>query len=221
MGNSNDKTRKIFKTISLPGTAEGLPKESVDDALSIVVEAVNSSIGGIIITDLEGSIRFANPAFCKMFDYELAEINGKNAGELFSDGYIKKFIDVLSIVDAKFNRTEEFIVENKDGISFFVEVSASTVTSASGKRIGRMASFIDITKRKMLEVGLHKQLEDALEQIKVLRGVLPICASCKRIRDRKGYWNQLEAYIKEHSEAEFSHGICPDCAKKLYPDFAE
>jgi len=52
------------------------------------------------------------------------------------------------------------------------------------------------------------------------RGLLPICASCKRVRDDKGYWNQLEAYVRDHSEAEFSHGICPDCAEKLYPEFA-
>ena len=52
-----------------------------------------------------------------------------------------------------------------------------------------------------------------------ISGMLPICANCKKIRDDKGYWNQIEAYIGDHSEAEFSHGICPDCAKKLYPEF--
>jgi len=62
------------------------------------------------------------------------------------------------------------------------------------------------------------ELEDALKNIKVLRGCLPICASCKKIRDDKGYWNQIESYIKNHSEAKFSHGICPECAEKLYPD---
>ena len=59
-------------------------------------------------------------------------------------------------------------------------------------------------------------LRDALNQVKMLTGLIPICASCKKIRDDKGYWNQLETYIQEHSEAEFSHGICPDCMKKLY-----
>jgi hypothetical protein len=59
-------------------------------------------------------------------------------------------------------------------------------------------------------------LRDALSQIKTLSGLLPICASCKKIRDDEGYWNQLEAYIEEHSEAEFTHGFCPDCMKKLY-----
>jgi hypothetical protein len=63
-------------------------------------------------------------------------------------------------------------------------------------------------------IELHK----ALEEVKTLSGFFPICASCKRIRDDKGYWNQIEAYISEHSEAKFSHGICPECTKKLYPD---
>jgi hypothetical protein len=55
--------------------------------------------------------------------------------------------------------------------------------------------------------------------VKNLRGLLPICASCKKVRDDKGYWNQIEQYFTEHFEAEFSHGICPDCMAKLYPDY--
>jgi hypothetical protein len=62
------------------------------------------------------------------------------------------------------------------------------------------------------------ELQKALKKVKTLSGFLPICASCKKIRDDKGYWNQIEVYISEHSEAEFSHGICPECAQKLYPD---
>ena len=124
------------------------------------------------------------------------------------------------IVDTSENRTEEFIVENKDGICFFVEVSASGVTSASGECFGRMASFIDITKCKMLETDLQKSFRMHSGKKKVLRGVLPICASCKKIRADRGCWNRLEGYIKEHSEAVFSHGICPDCTKELYADFA-
>ena len=61
------------------------------------------------------------------------------------------------------------------------------------------------------------ELRNALDKIKVLSGIIPICASCKKIRDDKGYWNQIEAYIRDHSEAEFSHGLCPECMKKLYP----
>lgn len=64
-----------------------------------------------------------------------------------------------------------------------------------------------------------ESLNKALEEVETLSGFLPICASCKKIRDDKGYWNQIEAYISDHSEAQFSHGICPDCTKTLYPDF--
>jgi ligand-binding sensor domain-containing protein len=68
---------------------------------------------------------------------------------------------------------------------------------------------------------LEAGIQVALSKIRVLRGLFPICASCKKIRDDKGYWSQIESYIRDRSEAEFSHSICPECAKKLYPEYAE
>lgn len=65
------------------------------------------------------------------------------------------------------------------------------------------------------------ELKEAISEVRTLSGLLPICASCKNIRDDKGYWNKLESYIQYHSEAEFSHSIYPDCIKKLYPDLAD
>jgi PAS domain S-box-containing protein len=79
----------------------------------------------------------------------------------------------------------------------------------------------DITERKRVEAErekLIKDLQEALAKVKLLSGMLPICSSCRKIRDDKGYWNQIEVYVRDHSEAEFSHGICPECFKKLYPD---
>lgn len=64
-----------------------------------------------------------------------------------------------------------------------------------------------------------REREEALAQIKILQGFLPICSSCKKIRDDQGAWSQMEVYIRNHSEAQFSHGLCPDCARKLYPKF--
>jgi PleD family two-component response regulator len=72
---------------------------------------------------------------------------------------------------------------------------------------------------KNLEVK-NNQLQKALDENKILQGIIPICANCKNIRDDKGFWNQVEAYISEHSEARFSHGICPACVKKLYPELS-
>ncbi|NLN38689.1 MAG: sensor with HAMP domain protein, partial [Smithella sp.] len=65
----------------------------------------------------------------------------------------------------------------------------------------------------------NRELQKALSEIKELSGLLPICSSCKKIRNDNGYWEQIEGYIRDHSKAEFSHSICPDCAKKLYPEF--
>ena len=65
------------------------------------------------------------------------------------------------------------------------------------------------------------ELENALAEIKTLRGFIPICSNCKKIRDDEGYWQQIELYIQARSDAEFSHGICPDCMRALYPDIAD
>lgn len=78
-----------------------------------------------------------------------------------------------------------------------------------------MARFDDLMKLRRL----NKELQAALAKVKMLSGLLPICASCKKIRDDKGYWQQVEVYIQDHSEAEFTHGFCPDCLAKLYPDY--
>jgi hypothetical protein len=97
----------------------------------------------------------------------------------------------------------------------------------------KVASFFLVYKG-IIEIGLKKpysflfrelkQREEALQrtlnEVKTLRGIIPICSECKKIRDDKGYWNQVEVYVRDHSDAEFSHGICPECAKKLYPNIA-
>lgn len=87
-----------------------------------------------------------------------------------------------------------------------------------------LARFGDMMEMRRLNEELQQRneaLEAALAKVKLLSGLLPICAACKKIRDDEGYWQQVEVYIKEHSEAEFSHGICPDCLERLYPEFSE
>jgi DNA-binding response OmpR family regulator len=85
-----------------------------------------------------------------------------------------------------------------------------------------MLSALEDKKRAEVErEKLIRELQEALVNVKQLSGLLPICASCKNIRDDKGYWTQIEAYIHDHSQAEFTHGICPDCRKRLYGDILE
>ena len=82
----------------------------------------------------------------------------------------------------------------------------------------RVKNQIELKRHRDALALRNAELQEALAKIRTLTGFLPICASCKKIRDDKGYWTQIETYIRDHSEAEFSHGICPECAKKLYPD---
>jgi HAMP domain-containing protein len=100
------------------------------------------------------------------------------------------------------------------------------VAIASNDEVGELARIFNamVEKRRQIEAereNLIRNLQAALAEVKLLSGFLPICTSCKKIRDDKGYWNQIEGYISTHSDVEFSHSICPECVKKLYPDFVD
>lgn len=164
-----------------------------------------------------------------------AEIIGYTLEELapYSINIWKKFShpDDLKLSDdllkKHFNRELEYYecevrMLHKNGSWIWVhdrgKVSAWT---EEGKPLVMSGTHQDITKRKQIEADrelLINDLQKALADVKMLSGLIPICASCKKIRDDTGYWNVLETYIHEHSEAQFSHGLCPECAAKLYPD---
>lgn len=97
-------------------------------------------------------------------------------------------------------------------VSFFVLKRENKIKDALNQKNQEL-----VASKTNLEENL-KRLEEATRNIKILSGLIPICASCKKIRDDDGYWHQIEQYINEHSDAVFSHGLCPACAKKMYPD---
>jgi hypothetical protein len=102
----------------------------------------------------------------------------------------------------------------------FVEITTSALRDTKGKIIAGTEVVRNITDRKILEREREKliiDLAEALSAVKTLRGLLPLCASCKKVRDDKGYWTQVDQYIAEHSEAEITHGYCPECEKKHFP----
>ncbi len=120
---------------------------------------------------------------------------------------------LLNITDRK--QAEEALQKSYDELERRVKERTADLAKANEQL------KLQIEERKKAEEEKEKliiELKNALREVKTLGGLLPICASCKKIRDDKGYWNQLEDYIQKHSEAEFSHSVCPDCAKKLYPD---
>lgn len=104
-------------------------------------------------------------------------------------------------------------IENRPALAILKQVAEIKIELSQAQQ--------EIERRKLAEKerdNVIQDLQKALSEVKTLRGFLPICSNCKSIRDDQGYWNQIEAYIRERSDAEFSHGICPDCAKKLYPN---
>jgi PAS domain S-box-containing protein len=126
----------------------------------------------------------------------------------------------VEMIKGKRDIPYEFRVVTKQGeIRWIME--ALTSINYQGKA-AILGNSIDITEHKSIATereNIILQLQKALMEVKTLNGLLPICSSCKKIRNDEGYWEQLEVYIRDHSEAEFSHGICPDCARELYPDY--
>lgn len=110
--------------------------------------------------------------------------------------------------------SKEFRVTCKDGTVRDVLISARVLDDML------LVSLVDITARKQAEAEREKLIADlqaALEEIRTLSGLLPICAECKNIRDDQGYWHRVEKYVSDRTEARFTHGICPACARKLFP----
>ena len=121
-------------------------------------------------------------------------------------------------------RLMEFEEICKNGSTIITEAKVKFTRNSAGKAIGIIGISRDITDRKKAEAEREKlilELENALDQVKRLSGLLPICASCKKIRNDEGYWQDVAVYIHNHSEAEFSHGLCPDCIQKYYRDLLE
>lgn len=180
-----------------------------------------SSPEAMLLTRLEdGLILEVNDQFEKVAGYAPSEVVGRTTLELgiFSDPAAR---DVLlnHVGKGTCARDLEFRFVHKSGAGIIGLLSAEAVPLEGGQVI--VTSVADITDRKGLEAERERmiaELRQALAEVKTLSGLLPICASCKKIRDDQGYWNQIEQYIQQHSGAEFTHGLCPDCVRIYFPD---
>ncbi len=175
---------------------------------------------GIFVIGEDRKIEYVNPAMLAISGARKEEFVGLRIMELPTYREIG--------LPERLNRVftgEDFILGPVKYASYIS--GKETVRIFSGMPIdiaGRRKALVfvqDITEQKRREEEreqLIRELQKALSEVKRLSGLIPICASCKKIRDDRGYWKQVEEYIKEHSDAEFSHGICPECAEKLYPE---
>jgi len=113
-------------------------------------------------------------------------------------------------------------VDSKTGTPLWLKDQAIIETYPQDRVSLSLGILTVVTKEMQAEEERERlvtSLKEALAKVKTLQGLLPICASCKKIRDDKGYWNQIESYLEDHSELSFSHSVCPECFKKLYPNF--
>jgi PAS domain S-box-containing protein len=119
----------------------------------------------------------------------------------------------------------EYRLRCKDGsYKWFLDRGKVIERTDDGEALRVIGTQTDISEYKQLQAKHEKligELQEALARVKQLGGLLPICSYCKKIRDDKGYWKQIESYIAEHSEAEFSHSICKECVKKYFPEIYE
>ena len=192
----------------------------------VLVESAGRAGEAIVMMQNSGSIQVA----CLVANQEAVRITGYSQDEL-------KRISWLDLVHPRFREESqkraqarlhneelpgiyEISLVSKYGVEIPIEVTGSPVQYQGRPAI--VGFFREITERKQAEVereAMITELKAALANIKQLKGLIPICASCKKIRNDGGYWQQVEEYVADHTDADFSHGLCDECAHNLYPDY--
>ncbi|MBI4792190.1 MAG: PAS domain-containing protein [Deltaproteobacteria bacterium] len=185
------------------------------------LEKMTGSIGaGLVIISPDYQVLWANKVIQDIFGH----VEGKKCHLAFNrlsgicpDCGVRKVLE---------NNLERYVHEQTgidiNGRQIWSKIIATPLRNGMGAVESVLEVVLPITESKMLEeahLRLITELKNALIEVKKLSGMLPICSSCKKIRDDEGYWNQIEKYIRDHSEARFSHSICPQCARQLYADF--
>ncbi len=211
-------------------------EEALNESRRQLEEIIDFLPDATFVIDREGKVIAWNKAMEEMTGYSVGEMLGKNDYEYAIPFYGERrpiLIDLVSmpreVVEEKYltiRREKEILMGDADCPMVrrerrFLSGWATPIYNLKGEIVGAIESIRDITDQVRAEEErerLISELRKAISDIKKLSGLLPICSSCKKIRDDNGYWKQIESYIKENSEAQFSHGICPECAKKLYPD---
>lgn len=191
------------------------------------ISAILNTAGALVtVLGRNGEIASFNQACEDATGYKSAEVMGKPFWDILilpkeKDGVKKVFAELTA---GHFPSTHEHYWVAKDGSLRLIDWTNTALLDEKGNPEFIIATGIDITERRQAErekERLIKELTAALENIKTLKGLLPMCAWCKKIRDGKGYWNKVEAYIEKHSQASFTHGICPECLAKVSPEFYE
>jgi PAS domain S-box-containing protein len=193
-------------------------EELLEDEVSRRRLLVEQSRDGIVVLDQNGKVYEANQRYADMLGYSIEEVHQLHVWDWDTQWTKDQLMEMTRTVDNTGDHFET-IHRRKDGTFYDVEISTNGTVYRGQKLIFCVCR--DITDRKRAEKErekLIKELEEALAEIKTLRGIVPICSFCKKIRDDKGFWEQVDVYIQKHSQADISHSICPECMEKHYSD---
>ena len=195
-------------------------RRKAEEASRQLAAIVEGSDDAIISETLDGVITSWNKASKILYGYTAAEAIGQQSISLHvPPDHLDEIPDLLE----RIGRGErifhhEATYRSKYGHDIGVSLTISPIRDNTGTIIGISTIARDISERERVRKEREKliaELQEALVKVKALKGLLPICAWCKKVRNDQGYWQQIEAYIRDHSEADFSHGICPECAHKV------
>ena len=189
--------------------------------LTVLETVLDESTDPIFNILEDGTYRYVNRAFSGPFGREPGEVIGRKIWDLFSPDEAEKR---MAVVRKAFATGQPIVfdvrVPTPAGDTFYI-TSVKPIQDSSGRVSSVVCISKDITERMRQEKEREElilSLKKALQQVRTLSGLLPICSHCKKIRDDEGYWTQMESYIQDHSMAEFTHGICPDCRKDFFPE---
>jgi PAS domain S-box-containing protein len=199
----SQRIREIEKNLR----RETQKRKAAEEALQITRETFKQAMKAmpviIFATDDDGSVVF--------FNREFERVSGYSAADIVDNSEILKLLFPTpdNIFKSDSRPKTEWRFQSKDGSEKIVVWS-------------NISEYFPIPGWKSWRVGVDiTDLKTSLAQVKILSGLLPICAQCKKIRDDNGYWEQIEKFIRDNSEADFSHSICPECVKLLYPGYGK
>lgn len=203
------RERKIRRQAQLATAHLASIVETCDDAI------ISQTLGGTILSWNSGAER--------MFGYTAEDMVGESSESLVPPEQHQEISAIRDVIEngRRVERIETLRLR-RDGTPIDVSITVSPIKNSDGQIHGASIVLRDITERKRQEkerLRLIDELTQALKHVKTLNGLLPMCASCKKIRNDSGYWEQVETYIRSRSNAEFTHGICPDCVRLLYPQY--
>ncbi|MBN1398573.1 MAG: PAS domain-containing protein [Bacteroidetes bacterium] len=220
----NSRTIKVYG-VNQDITERKLAEEALSQKTALLEAQLNSSIDGVLVVDKQGKKILQNQRTVEL--WKIPQEIADNPDDQMQVAHVMhatkdpdQFVSKVKYLYSHPDETSRDEIELNDGT--VLDRYSAPVIGSDGRYHGRIWSFRDITEGKRAEKEREKligELQDALADVKLLSGLVPICANCKKIRDDQGYWTQIESYIQDRSNAKFSHSICPECAKKLYPNY--